>query len=66
MHTAEQMVRELMSLGAQQETGLKISVPEPREKQQAYENQGCQGITLHAPDLIATQTKQHNLQSVLG
>lgn len=54
-----------MSLGAQQETGLK-SVPEPREKQQAYANQGCQGLTLHAPDLIATQTKQHNLQSVLG
>lgn len=59
------MVRKLMSLGAQQETGLK-SVPEPREKQQAYANQGCQGLTLHAPDLIATQTKQHNLQSVLG
>lgn len=44
----------------------EISVPEPREKQQAYKNQGCQGITLHAPDLIASQTKQHNLQSVLG
>lgn len=64
--TTEQMKRKQTSLGALQETSLKSLCWCPAEKQQPYKDQGRQRITLHAPDLTASQTKQHNLQSALG
>lgn len=55
--TTEQMIRQLTPLGALQETRLKSLCWCPTEKQQPYKDQGHQRITLHTPDLIASQTK---------